>query len=252
MILDVDVGNTRLKWRLLGADRKHIDAGISQASVDFLRDIKKTFDSLAVVRVACVSRQAIVEDIRKVVAELWSITPKIAVTQKKYAGLEVAYQDPSRLGVDRWLAMLAAYSEAGQAVCVIDCGSAITVDLVNACGKHRGGYIVPGLAMQRTSLLSSTKQIRLDKTVEKPLSGWGRSTEEAVENGLLRQACSFIDDIVNELNGSEKPPVFFITGGDGQQFLSLISHGERFKFNSDLVMDGLEVAFPALSSSKTI
>lgn len=244
MILEIDIGNTRLKWRLFNAKSERIAGGASERSAVFLHDLHKQFAVLSQVRIACVAKQDITKDICEAVVCLWSITPQLAITQKKHAGLEIAYQDPSRLGVDRWLAMLAAYGQAKRSVCVIDCGSAITVDLVSAHGKQLGGYIVPGVAMQKASLLESTGQIRLEQAVDVRHKSWGRNTEEAVDYGVLQQVTSFINAIVDELIGAEDLPVFFITGGDAEMLLSMIRCREQFNYCPDLVMDGLALAFP--------
>ncbi|MDP1069535.1 type III pantothenate kinase, partial [Klebsiella pneumoniae] len=71
-----------------------------------------------------------------------------------------------RMGVDRWLAMLAAWQRVGQSCWVVDCGSAITLDLLDAEGRHQGGYILPGLRLMQQSLLGNTAEVRVDRDVE--------------------------------------------------------------------------------------
>ena len=115
------------------------------------------------VRVACVANQTITRRIDDWVAQQWQLVPEYAHTQAYYQGLTVAYQDERRLGVDRWLAMLAArQAAAGQGVCVVDCGSALTLDVVDHEGRHLGGYIVPGLAMMESALLNNTGPNQVD------------------------------------------------------------------------------------------
>jgi len=240
MILEIDIGNTCLKWRVIGVERHA--AGRCGHGISFLDDVNDRFGQIDLVRIACVAQEDVKSCVSEHVFKLWGIAPQIAKTEKKHAGLEVSYQDPSRLGVDRWLAMLAAYSDSGKAVCVIDCGSAITVDLVDEQGVHVGGYIVPGIAMQTKSLLSSTGQIRLAESVEACNKAWGRSTEEAVNFGVIRQATDFINAIVGELVTDKVSPVFYITGGDAGMLLPMLHCHESFRQCPDLVMDGLAIA----------
>ena len=97
-------------------------------------------------------------------------------------GVHFAYEDISRLGVDRCLAMIGAYHLVGSGVLVIDCGSAITADLVNGSGEHIGGFILPGVRMLESSLLGGTAKVLVEhETVIS--TEWGVSTEECVEHG---------------------------------------------------------------------
>lgn len=240
MILEIDIGNTCLKWRVVGAEEHAVER--CGHGVEFLDEVNSRFGPVDLVRVACVAQEYVKNCVSARILELWGIVPQIAKTEKKRAGLEIAYQDPSRLGVDRWLAMLAAYSASGKAICVIDCGSAITVDLVDEQGLHVGGYIVPGLAMQQESLLKSTGQVRLAETVKVCNKTWGRSTEEAVNFGVFRLATSFINAIVDELMADKMPPDLYITGGDADMLLPMINRRDSFRHYPDLVIAGLAIA----------
>lgn len=242
MILEVDVGNTALKWRVIDALLQAVAEGVCAKEVDFLDRLRCQFDALSAVRISCVAKETISKALCERVLQLWGVSARLARTRKSFAGLTVAYSDPSRLGVDRWLAMLAAYKQAGRAVCVIDCGSAVTVDLVDDEGMHQGGYIVPGLAMQRSVLQQSTGQIRVEYEVEAGCHSWGGSTEEAVNFGVLRMVVSFIDAIVDEAMRGGIKPRCYMTGGDAGTLLPLIAHNEYFELRPQLVMDGLAIA----------
>ena len=67
-----------------------------------------------------------------------------------------AYAEPARLGIDRWAAIIAAYHRFPEGACVVDCGTACTFDLVDAGGRHRGGYILPGLSAMEGAVLGET------------------------------------------------------------------------------------------------
>lgn len=244
MKLEIDVGNTRLKWRVLDVNRQQVAAGHCAHELAFLDKLHQQFLDLESVCIACVAQVSIKQDLCKHVLVLWGIESQFAKTQKEYAGLQIAYDDPARLGVDRWLAMLAAWHDARQAICVVDCGSAITIDRVDASGRHLGGYIVPGLTMQVKALLSSTGQIRFEGQVEPCNRAWGGSTEEAVNFGVLRMVTSFINAIVDEVADSETVSAFYICGGDASALLPLLHHGDRFFHRPELVMDGLVIALP--------
>jgi len=245
MILEIDAGNTALKWRILAADSTVLHRGRSvHYETQQFCDVAKRFPSLSMVRLSSVAKPEVESSIADLVYSLWDMPTEVAKTKSNFAGLTVVYDDPSRLGVDRWLAMLAARSLNNGAICVVDCGSAITVDLVAADGKHQGGYIVPGLAMQQKALLNSTSQIRFEKSAEKKSTLWGCSTEEAVSFGVLQMVISFVDAIVDRLPGSGESVALFLTGGDAAVLRPLLKHGERFYERPELVMDGLAIALP--------
>jgi len=245
MILDVDAGNTALKWRLSDAKQGVVGRGRSvYGDAKLFFDVAKQFPAISMVRFSSVAKPEVEASIAARVLKLWNIPIVAAKTKSSFAGLTIAYEDENRLGVDRWLAMLAARNVAEGAICVVDCGSAITVDMVNAEGLHQGGYIVPGLAMQRKALLNSTGQIRIDQDVGNTSVNWGRNTEEAVSFGVLQMAVSFIDAIVDRLQGGSKPVALFLTGGDASVLRQRLKNGEQFCECPELVMDGLAVAFP--------
>jgi type III pantothenate kinase len=243
VILEVDAGNSALKWRVIDADSGVLVSGrslLSQGNV--FTQLAVDFPCLQEAKFSCVAKGAVADQLAQSVFDLWGIRGQFAQTQKHCSGLTVAYDDPSRLGVDRWLAMLAAFHEVRGAVCVFDCGSAVTADFVTVEGLHQGGYIAPGLKMQRDALLSNTGQIRFENAFDSQQYGWGSSTEQAVGSGVVRMVVEFIDGVVDELLELDAPPILYLTGGDAELLLPLLKRSLLFEVRSELVMDGLVVA----------
>jgi type III pantothenate kinase len=170
--------------------------------------------------------------------EKWHLQPEFAVSGKQCCGVVNAYSEPGKLGVDRWLAMLAAYHQENAPCCVVDCGTTITVDLIAANGQHQGGYIVPGFQLLRDSLAARSKALA---TEQADWSSWepGVSTVSAVHNGILRSVLGFIGDIQREGDSSGKGYHWFFTGGDAALLLPHLSWA--IKHQPDLVLDGLEL-----------
>src|SRR6202034_3800599 len=77
----------------------------------------------------------------------------------EFNGLTNGYLDPSLLGADRWLALIGAWTKASGALCVVDAGTAVKVDAVDAKGQHLGGLIAPGIHMMREALMNKTSDI---------------------------------------------------------------------------------------------
>jgi type III pantothenate kinase len=127
-----------------------------------------------------------------------------------------AYIEPERLGIDRWLGVIAAHHLIKGDAVVVDAGTAIKVDVVNREGTHLGGYIAPGLAMMTESLLSKTARIRFDSHEVVEGEGLPNSTARAVTEGCHEMALGFLERI------HHRYPEFkwVVTGGDAQALLN--------------------------------
>lgn len=243
MILELDIGNTRCKWRLVDAQGKATVAG--GWMIDELQaGLHGLPCDMAVrrVRAACVRGDAVEQRVRRDVHAVLGVDTEFARTQHGAAGVRNSYAEPERMGVDRWLAMLAGFSRYGGAVCVFDCGSAITADLVDAEGRHCGGYIVPGLAMSRASLSSATDRVRFDAAACVPSVAPGTSTAEAVVNGTLLAATGMLHAAHRQFARICPRVPVLLTGGDAEQLLPWLDFDVILQ--PHLVMDGLRLALP--------
>lgn len=234
MILLVDAGNTCLKWRLF--DDRIVAAGrLKNDAVATLAEQVSTYGAPMRMAVSCVARPEIIADLNKL-ADKWGIKLCIAATLPQQCGVTCGYSEHQQMGVDRWLAVIAAFAQY-QACVVVDAGSAITVDLVDEHGNHRGGYIVPGFGKMRHSLFQGTSQVKVTSlgVGEKQLLP-GISTEQAVSHGLYAMVSGLIDKSL-ELLGQESDGVrLVITGGDAALVKSLGFAGTVVE---NLVLDGL-------------
>jgi len=148
-----------------------------------------------------------------------------------------AYAIPDNLGVDRWLAMIAAFQsplkKQGEAVCVIDCGTATTLDVVDVQGKHLGGMIMPGLQTMYTSLISSASRIQMDKNSGSDLllnSNLASSTERAVKQGCQQMMLEGLSGIVAEQKQGIKGAMrCLVTGGDGRWVSRALKHQNTYE-----------------------
>ncbi len=145
-----------------------------------------------------------------------------------------SYRNPENLGIDRLLAMEAAYRDYNCSVLVIDCGSAVTIDYVGGNARHIGGYIVPGYQLQMNSLIRDTS-LSFDEI--EPALNLGVSTNECIRNGSLRMIHSFCESVIREC----KPKKVVLTGGDIQgPLMKLKSLGVE---DQSLVFKGLRYVY---------
>ena len=247
MDLEIDAGNSRLKWRLRGDDKAWpirlatTPADIAHAITNESGVTDPVCDRIDRVRIASVRSPESLAELVVESSRLFGLDPEVAKVMSTHAGVTIRYSDPSRLGVDRWLAMLAAHAASTKACLVVDCGTALTIDKLTESGEHCGGYIIPGLALMRRSLEENTR-IRLNKEFEIGGVALGHSTDEAVYHGTLAAAVALIKAKFEESNQEEVERELFITGGGADELMPHLKHcGARHM--PDLVLDGLSLAF---------
>ncbi len=142
--LQMDVGNSSAKWRLVTADTSIVQRGEYRAGdTHTLKQLLSISVAPEKIWISSVADELSESKIRDILVGQWGVEPWFARTQKQTNTLLNSYTDPSRMGVDRWLAMLAAREKFPGRICVVDVGSALTIDVVAADGLHEGGYILP-------------------------------------------------------------------------------------------------------------
>lgn len=240
MILELDCGNSRIKWRLVNASLQPEHSG-SLSWLEFqagaLPEIFRQV-SVARVRIGSVAAQDITQDLSGVLKALFAVEPEIAGVASPCAGIRCGYDDPQRLGVDRWLAVLAAVAEYPECdLLVVDAGSAITVDLVSP-GLHRGGFIGPGLHMMRDALFSATAGVKVPSLAPDLPSSVASTTGAAVSGALRMMQLGFVEQC--RLRFSPDAHIV-LTGGDGQALLAELPGSV---WRPALVLDGLRLALP--------
>ena len=246
-ILEIDIGNSRIKWRRFADDRKVVTSrGINLDINGFLAE-QANHEKPSAVRLSNVSDTKISSKIADWTRVNWNIQPIVAVVCAECSGVKIQYKDVSRLGVDRWLAMLAAYNRSDGPCLIIDSGTAFTLDVINEEGLHLGGYILPGLRLMRESLVSKTG-IRLADQVLEPRLELGNSTQEAVFNGGVASLVALVEKEIEEQRNKGFKPNVFITGGDASVLDDLLTY-PKSTIEEDLVLDGLSFGCHGRSGS---
>lgn len=129
--------------------------------------------------------------------------------------MQIDVRNPEKVGIDRLLGAFGACRIASPAV-IVDAGSAVTIDFVDAQKVYRGGAILPGVTMQARSLASGTDLLpQIDWTDEDALETPGRDTISAIRLGILTNIAAAIDRLVDRYTAGPKiEPALFLTGGD--------------------------------------
>jgi type III pantothenate kinase len=164
-----------------------------------------------------------------------------ARAEKSAYGITSSYRQPRRLGVDRWAAMIGARTESKSALCVVDAGTALTIDAVDRKGQHLGGQIIPGLHIMTKSLKDHTNGVdKFGKRPTDPGTGmalFAASTGRAVQTGALNAISGAIERAVRILRTEGYRPVIILTGGGASRILKQLDG--KVIHRPHLVLQGL-------------
>lgn len=249
-MLAIDIGNSRVKWALFEGENIQRHNVFSYNEIDF-EDALNNSELVNLqykVRVSCVAGKAIKSRFSLWLKENKFTDIEFASTVAQQCGVINSYAEPAKMGVDRWLAMLAAkaqfHSDVTASLCIIDCGTAITLDVLNQQGRHMGGLILPGYQTMLASLGLNTSNINSAEASQLKSSlndGLGVSTHEAVSKGCAQVIRGGIESIMNKhIIQSNENFHCVITGGDGEWLAGLLSM--PVKFEPFLVLQGLYIA----------
>jgi type III pantothenate kinase len=233
----VDMGNTRLKWAIMKDGRLVTGHALvnQQITRHGLVEAWKMPTPPERLAIACVSSTPLLELVLAAAVELWPTIEVIHVKSQAHAfGVYNAYQQPEKLGVDRWLSLVAVRKHYQLPACIVDCGTAITVDLIDSDGKHQGGLISPGLALMKKSLADGTEVLQFNET--NYAFGLANSTEAAIYSGTLSAAAGLIEHVLTkQLN----PIQLILTGGDAEVIAQKLTI--KAIIDIELVLSGLAV-----------
>lgn len=167
----------------------------------------------------------------------WGLRAHWVRSVAEQAGLRSAYQSPELLGVDRWVAMLGALELDLQPCCIVDCGTAVTVDVLDRGGHHQGGLILAGLALSRHAL--SQRAHRLSDAGEGELPLLATETLTAIRSGTFHGLAAAIAGLFRSVSDSRPDPLqLVLTGGDAEILMPELAHCSP-RLEADLIFHGL-------------
>lgn len=246
-LLLVDAGNSRIKWARVTRGRRGTQRGepLRGNGAATFRAMLAPLPARAQVLAVSVAGRDVERALVSAARAAKLPVPRFLRSTAAAAGLVNGYEEPWRLGADRWAALIGAWHVTGarKALCVVDVGTAMTIDFLGADGRHRGGYIVPGPALAVRSLLRGTKgilrrsrgaRVRRDDT-------WPRSTLPAIEDGS-RESCAamILRSHAHARSVLGRSTRLIITGGGAPAVLPLLPAAVLHA--PDLVLHGVQVA----------
>lgn len=216
-LLLVDIGNSRIKWALASV-------GVLTSGGTFVRGddpsagLDRHWSEMAppgAVHVANVAGPAVAERLADWVRARWGLSARFARAEASRGGVINGYDRPEELGVDRWLGLLGLHRHYPLPACLVDCGTAVTLDLLDADGRHRGGLIAPGLAAMRRSLRRDTHALGPVEGHPAPDASLGRDTLSGMATGCVLACAGLVEKCVADIRRESGAPIgLVLSGGD--------------------------------------
>jgi len=244
MKLVLDVGNTRIKWRMA-----RVEGRVAHTQEDWETQLIAAWQGLdapSAVFAGSVASEELNQRVMECARKLWSQQTIVWLrSQASCCGVRIQYAEPQRFGVDRFAALVAARAEfADNALIVVDAGTAITVDVLDAAGLHRGGLIMPGLRLLNTSLMQGASQLSKNhESVDILRCAPQHETRLAVSAGALCMVRGGVAHAVEQvLQGVTDAADIILAGGDQALLESTAFAALKLKLHrrESLVLRGLE------------
>ncbi|MEE4378844.1 MAG: type III pantothenate kinase [Candidatus Competibacteraceae bacterium] len=238
MMLLVDVGNSRIKWVVWENDCFTRRGALFHRELDRETLAERLWGDLqrpARVLVANVAGAQMAAVLSEWIERTWALSVQFVTSEAASFGVRNAYPNPAQMGVDRWVAMIGARARVTQPCCVVDCGTAITIDALATDGRHLGGVIFPGAQLMREALYRDTRQIPA-ATGEVAL--FGNSTQDCVSGGVAYAVAAAIDGITSRMESTtDETFCRLLTGGGAETVLPYLQN--NYQQEPDLLFRGL-------------
>lgn len=230
MIFCIDSGNSRIKWGVYGEGRWLEGGIIEHAETDQLASLTSRLPPATRILLANVAGDAALARIRQALADCRHRLCEVESVPAA-GGVINLYEDPARLGADRWCALLGARSLTSAPCVVVMAGTATTIDSLDGGGRFLGGLILPGFDLMRRSLAQDTAALPLAAGT---YSAWPRCTDDAITSGCVEAQAGAIERAVARLgNGT----MCLLSGGAADVIGEHLGFAHRRVDN--LVLEGL-------------
>lgn len=234
MKLLVDIGNSRLKSALIDGERWQSIEPVPGAVVE--DTLWKNIQNVDSAWIASVASVEVTERIATHLRERFGASVHLVRSTAEAGGVRNAYARPERLGVDRFLALIAAHAQRKGATVIASCGTALTLDALREDGQHLGGLIAPSPALMQHALRTGAAQLR--QIDDAAIVDIADDTDAAVASGTWLAAVALTERFLaktTERIGAT--PRLIVTGGGAERLAALLDRPSTIE--PDLVLRGL-------------
>ena len=240
----LDVGNTRVKWGIAEDSAIRRTGHVAQAKIReqglavLTSRLPRRVDAVMASNVA---GPTFATRLAGLIGAHCGRDVHFAMTSRRALGVTNGYTRVRQMGVDRWVAMIAAWNEMQSACLVVDAGTAVTIDAIDDHGQHLGGQIIPGVGLMAAALNDNTSDIpatRLPRAERfQDMNMFARTTGNAVASGALNAVTGAIERSIRTLRSNAYEATVILTGGDASRILTAL--GDTALHRPNLVLQGL-------------
>jgi len=244
MILLIDIGNSCVKYATAEAHVINSQHRLCYNKNNLAKRLSRAWSTLPKIQQVWVSNVAgkrIAKILKKQVKLRWSIFPRFIKSSAYACGISNTYEKPELLGVDRWLAVIGARHLKQGTLCIVDCGTAVTVDVLSQQNQYLGGVIVAGREIMQAALLKKTDALARASENKKNVNNQvlGKNTYSGIQLGSQYAIVGLIESMMKRLEKQGEMPQLILTGGSLPALLPLLTI--PYYHSPDLVLRGLWV-----------
>jgi len=215
-ILVLDVGNSRLKWGLRGprgwlASGATPNGEIGALSARDWHHLRRPARAIGVNVAGEAARVRVEAQLAR-----WRLVPEWLAASEAACGVTNRYARPTQLGPDRWASLVAAWRRSTMtdlfppACVVVNAGTAVTIDALDADGVFRGGLILPGMRLMQQSLAENTSGLRV---APGEFREFPDNTADAMFSGAVQAVCGAIEQMRREIDTNPATVRCYLAGG---------------------------------------
>ncbi len=238
ILLAIDSGNSFIKWGINDGTQWLVQNKVANNDLSSLQaQWDHLFVQPTVILISHVANQNVGDKLSNLLS-IWSVSPHWVKVLPSQCGVINGYTDPSQLGCDRWMALIAVRHLLQQSCLVINVGTAMTVDALSDTGQFLGGIILPGVNLMLSSLKENTAQ--LDDTAGS-YQDFPSNTQNAIFSGAVQSAIGSVERMRHLLSEQLGYPLknCIMSGGGAHILLPYINFPVRIIDN--IVLEGLVV-----------
>ena len=241
MKLLIDLGNTRLKCALWDGSALRFIGALPHVGDDVQLDFDtlwKDVGSVSEILIASVASAVVGDQVARKALERFGVKPAFVLSPASACGVRNAYAEPDRLGIDRFLGLVALHAIQSGPCVLASCGTALTLDALAADGSHLGGLIAPSPPLMRDALTGATARLstpQAARVVER-----ADNTGDAIESGVWLAGAALLERFVARATTTfGAAPAVVLTGGGAERLATLIEPAHRV--DAELVLRGLAI-----------
>ena len=241
MKLLIDLGNTRLKCATWDGSILRFNGALPHVGDDIQLDFDtlwKDVGAVSAILIASVASAVVGNQVARKAFERFAVQPAFVLSPASACGVRNAYAEPGRLGIDRFLGLVALHATEPGPCVLASCGTALTLDALAADGTHLGGLIAPSPPLMRDALTGATA--RLSTPQDAHVVERADNTDDAIESGVWLAGAALLERFVTHAATTfGMVPAVVLTGGGAARLAALIEPAHRV--DAELVLRGLAI-----------